>query len=164
MIDTNTNPASDGAEGQDDPFAGLESQATALEGAAQIERDEREEKQAASTVATLSTELLAALTMARDMAEPTMTWWPEFHSTWSDAALAKIAGSAAVVMQMHGWDMGTAWVKLGPYIALIGAVGMPSFVTWQAVKERQAQLAYERRQQPARPAVMPAAETVQAAP
>lgn len=164
MTDTNIDPATGEGEGQDDPFAGLESQATALEGAAQTATDERVQEQAASTIAATADELVEALKLVRAMGAAPMAWWDQYHIVWSDKALDGIAQAAAAVMQRHGWTMSDAWAKLGPYIALIAATAPPSLVTWQAVKNRQAQLAHQQRQQPARTAVVPTAETVQAAP
>lgn len=164
MTDTHTDPATDDGEGQGDPFAGLEDQAAALEGAGQTEAAARAASAAADTIAATASELVEALKLVRAMGAPTMAWWPQFYEVWSDKALDSIAQAAAAVMQRHGWTMAEAWAKLGPYIALVAATVPPSLVTWQAVKQRQAQLAHQQRQQPARPAVVPTADTVQAAP
>jgi hypothetical protein len=160
MTDTHTDVPGDGA----DPFAGLESQATALEGAAEADRSEREQSQAAETIASTAGELAEALKLVRSLGAPMMAWWEKYEATWSDAAIDAIAQAGAAVMQKHGWTMGQAWAHLGPYIALLAATAPPALVTWQAVKQRQAQLAYEARQQQGRPHIAPVAETVQAAP
>lgn len=159
MTDTHTEVADNG----DDAFAGLESQATALEGAAQIATDERVQEQAASTIAATAAELVEALKLVRAMGAAPMAWWDQFYVVWSDRALDGIAQAAAAVMQRHGWTMSDAWAKLGPYIALIAATAPPSLVTWQAIKQHQAQQAQQQRQQPARPAVVSTAEVMQGA-
>ncbi|MDN3923339.1 hypothetical protein, partial [Roseateles violae] len=46
--------------------------------------------------------------------------------------------AGAAVMHKHGWTMGELMSSWGPYIALVGAVVPPSLVTYQAIKQRQA--------------------------
>lgn len=82
-------------------------------------------------------ELEGALTMARLMVEPMFAWWPEFKATWGDATIKAIADSGGAIMDRHGWSVGAVLGQWGPYIALIAAVGPPSFVTFQAIKARE---------------------------
>jgi hypothetical protein len=157
MTQDTTDTTDDGPEGQGDPFAGMEAQATALEGAGQAQASAQAQAAAADTIKATADELADALKIVRSMGAPMMAWWPQFDTVWSDAALDGIATAGAAVMHKHGWTMSEAWSKLGPYIALVAATVPPSLVTWQAVKQRQAQLAYEQRRQHVG-AVMPASQ------
>lgn len=138
----------------DDGLGDLAEQAQAFEGAGQTEAAARAASAAADTVAATAAELCEALKVVRAMGAAPMAWWDQYMVVWSDKAMEAIAEAAAVVMQRHGWTMADAWSKLGPYIALIAATVPPSLVTWQAVKQRQAQIAAAQRR-PA-PAVVPA--------
>ncbi len=83
-------------------------------------------------------ELLAALQMARALAagqvEPLMA---DFAVVWSDSQLRQIAEAGAEVMNIHGWSVGELMGRWGPYIRLAVAVGVPGWVTWQAIKQAQ---------------------------
>lgn len=82
-------------------------------------------------------ELLGVLTMARLMVAPMFAWWQEFGGVWNDATIKAIADGGGAVMDRHGWSVGEVLGQWGPYIALIGAVAPPSFVTYQAIKARE---------------------------
>lgn len=155
MTDTTTTPAPDTAPSESEPlgadFEALSHEAAALEGAGQAAADKAAEARATTEAASIADDLLGALQMVRTMAAPLVTWWPDYQATWSDATLRATAEAGAVIMQRHGWTMGQAWDKLGPYIALIAAVVPPSLVTWQAVQARRAALAAAAR----RPAPLP---------
>ncbi len=121
----------------------LEAQAQALEGAAAPTANVPQV--AASDPAA---ELFSALQLVRMMAAPMMRWWADYLTVWSDDALRGIAQAGAQVMERHGWTMGEAWNRFGPYVALIGAALPPSLLTWQAIKLRQLEVAaHERAQQ-----------------
>jgi hypothetical protein len=146
--------------GSDTSLDGLLSEATMLEGAGQVKSDQAAQAAAVDTITATAAELNDALQLARALAAPTMSWWPQFGEVWSDKALSAIAMAGAQVMQRHGWTMAETWAKLGPYIALVGALAPPSLVTWQAVKQHQAQArALElQRQRQGGQAVMPASQ------
>lgn len=93
-------------------------------------------------------ELLGALQMARMMVAPMFTWWAEFGRVWGDDTLQGIAQGGALVMQRHGWTMGGVMGEFGPYIALAGATLPPSFVTYQAIKQRRDELERAARERP----------------
>lgn len=97
-------------------------------------------------------ELLGAFQMARMMVAPMFGWWPEFGQVWGDSTLQNMANGWAQVMQRHGWTAGGLMGEFGPYIAAAGATLPPSFVTYQAIKARRAELEsapHERPQQTA---------------
>lgn len=82
-------------------------------------------------------ELESALFLARQMVAPMFGWWPEFGRVWGDEAIKGIAVSGGAIMDRHGWSVGEMLGQFGPYIALLAAVGPPSFVTFQAIKARE---------------------------
>ena len=100
---------------------------------------------AAQAIGEARVQLRAALTMLKAIAATKFRWWPEFDQCWSDAQLDAIADAGAQVMQLHGLTMGDLMTRWGPYIALAGAVGMPSLATYAAIQERREQLAAQQR-------------------
>lgn len=94
-------------------------------------------------------ELKGVLTMARLMVAPMFAWWVEFKTVWSDDALEGIAQGGGAVMDRHGWSVGEALGQWGPYLALVGAVAPPAFVTYQAIKAREKEAARGRPEQAA---------------
>jgi hypothetical protein len=132
MTDTTDTTTEAGALPAD--FAGLAAQADMIEGAAAPPPAGEAEADPADT----AQELFEALAMLRDMAAPTVAWWREYRTVWSDRALRAIAESGAVVMQRHGLTLGEVWTHLGPYIALVAAALPPSLATWQAIRNRDA--------------------------
>jgi len=100
---------------------------------------------AAEQVGEARVQLRAALSMLKMIAATKFRWWSEFDACWSDAQLDAIADARAQVMQLHGLTMGEIMTRWGPYIALAGAVGMPSLATYAAIQERREQLAAQAR-------------------
>ena len=88
----------------------------------------------------MARELFALLKLPRAVAAKRFAWWPQFDTVWSDAQLQAIAGALAALCIANGWDLGELLSgKYGPWIGLAIAVGMPAFVTWDAIQgERQA--------------------------
>lgn len=130
-------------------LGGLLLQAEAIEGANQPpDPTQAQAAQSAAVVESTAAELQSALELVRMMAGPLMQWWPEFGTVWNDRTLAEISAGGAAVMERHGWTVGDAFSKFGPYIALAGATLPPALVTYQAIKVHQAE--QRRQQQPQR--------------
>ena len=123
----------------------LEREATALEteAAPKPAPGEHGTPEHAAEVMNTATELAGALTMARAMLSPVMAWWPHYSAAWSDATIKQISQAGAEVMDRHGWTMGEAWSKYGPYVALAGALLPPCVVTYQAVQHHRTQVRQE---------------------
>lgn len=88
---------------------------------------------------TAADELHSALVMARAMIGPAMSWWPDFGAVWSDQTMRGIANAGAMVMERHGLTVGQLLGQWGPYLALVGAVAPPSFVTYQVIQQRRSE-------------------------
>ncbi|MCV2361649.1 hypothetical protein LNV08_22010 [Paucibacter sp. TC2R-5] len=130
-------------------LGGLLLQAEAIEGAnAPPDPTQQQAAQVAAVVESTAAELQSALELVRMMAAPLMSWWPEFGTVWNDRTLQEISAGGAAVMERHGWTVGDAFSKFGPYIALAGATLPPALVTYQAIKLNSAE--QRRQQQPQR--------------
>lgn len=81
-------------------------------------------------------QLLAALRMARAAAADRFKWWPNFAEVWADGTLQEIADAGADVMRLQGWTVGEFMGKYGPYVRLALAVGVPGWVTMEALRTR----------------------------
>jgi hypothetical protein len=127
----------------------IAAEAEGLTSSATTQHQEQAAQREAAQQSQTEQELKAALEMVRMMAGPAFAWWPEFGECWSDKQLTAISAAGADVMQRHGWTMGEALSKYGPYLALAGATLPPSLATYQAIKARQEeaerQAARERR-------------------
>lgn len=139
----------------DDGLGDLADQAAAFETSGQAQAEQRQAQAAAQTIAATAVELREALGLGRALAMPAFTWWPAFTEVWSDDALGRIADAGAAVMERHGWTVGETLAKMGPYIALVGALAPPSFVTYQAVKAHKAQAVEAQRRPPVAPPMPP---------
>lgn len=151
-----TDTQHDNPDGDADGMAALdalEAEALAIEGAGQQKQAEAQAQQEQSQIESAAAELLSCLEMVRLMAAPALEWWQAYEKVWSDAQLERISVAGASVMVRHGWTMGELMTQWGPYIALVGAVLPPSLVTYQAIKQKQADEKREKggAPQPARP-------------
>lgn len=90
---------------------------------------------AAEVVNSNRAELLAGLTMARDLVLPLLAQvLPEpkvqaLGNVWSDQVLDGVAAAGAEVLEMHGVQVGSVLGTYGPYIALAVAVAPPMVLT-----------------------------------
>ena len=75
------------------------------------------------------------------LAAKRFAWWPEFGVVWSDDQLRAIAQAFADLCVHMGWDIDEAMGRFGPWLAIVVTVGVPSFVTWDAVQDRRAEIA-----------------------
>lgn len=95
---------------------------------------------------TMAADLFALLKMPRNLVAKRFAWWPEFGVVWSDDQLRAIAQAFADLCVHMGWDIDEAMGKFGPWVAIVVTVGVPSYVTWDAVQDRRAQLAHQAAQ------------------
>lgn len=138
-----------------DPLDALQAQAHAIEGTADPAAPAALQPTDPGADAA---ELLAALKLARSLARAPLKWWQDFPHVWGDDTLQAIAAAGAEVMALHGWTAGQLLGKWGPYLSLCMAVGAPSWVTWEAIKDRRE---WERRQRARPPAPSPAPAPMQ---
>ena len=91
--------------------------------------------------ASMAADLYGLLKMPRNLAAKRFAWWPEFGVVWSDDQLRAIAQAFADLCVHMGWDIDEAMGRFGPWLAIVVTVGVPSFVTWDAVQDRRAEIA-----------------------
>lgn len=102
----------------------------------------------------MSGEIFALLKLPRNLAQKRFAWWPEFGLVWSDEQLQTIAAAFANLCNEMGWQVDD--LTANPWVIMAAALGVPCFVTWDAVQDRRAQLAADqarqRQQTPSAPA------------
>ncbi len=97
---------------------------------------QRQEQEAGQAVDSNAGQLLAAATMIRAMWLPLLpkSKGEALAYVWRDEVLAGAAQAGAQVLVLHGIDMGEVVGRLGPYVALIAALGPPVLSTVQIMK------------------------------
>jgi hypothetical protein len=85
--------------------------------------------------ASAEAELLGALQLVRGMVFPLLAAsiderrMSALASVWNDTVLAQSSAAGAQVMALHGWTLGGAFSRYGPYIALGAALAPPVLAT-----------------------------------
>jgi hypothetical protein len=127
-MDDNEQPQADGLES-------LALEADLLDAAPVSEASAAAEAQATQAAANTTMELFGLLTMVRGMVFPmlrTVTLDEKMDAlgkVWSDSVLGDAATAGADVMALHGWTIGGAFSRYGPYIALGAALAPPVLAT-----------------------------------
>lgn len=90
---------------------------------------------AQEATATAEVELLGALQLVRGMVFPLLAATIDerrmgaLAGVWNDTVLAQSSAAGAQIMALHGWTLGGAFSKYGPYIALGAALAPPVLAT-----------------------------------
>lgn len=121
----------------------LEAQAGALEGSAGSGMPGQAPAPAANS--TNAAEVRAAFDGLYVLAAPAFRDWPEYSIAWGEETRAKGSEAIGAILDMHGWSMPEILGKWAPYIAVVGALAMPTIATLQHLKERKARQLAEQR-------------------
>lgn len=133
--------APDAPAGGVDSIEAILSEVKASEQLPQQQQQEQQQQEQQQQAATTAQELLSIAKMVRGMALPLA---PEakrarIAQAWTDEVLKNASEAWANVMAMHGWTVGEALGKYGPYMALAASLAPPVLVTVQIIKEPETQ-------------------------
>lgn len=148
-------PASDQAGADSAGFADLVGQAEMLDGSAPGAPGTSIQTAAPDPVEKMAHEIFALLKLPRNLAQKRFAWWPEFGLVWSDDQLQTIAAAFANLCNEMGWQIDD--LTANPWVIIAAALGVPCFVTWDAVQDRRAQLAADQARQRQQTSNAPAA-------
>ena len=140
MVMKQTPPAGDGGDtggAVPESLADLAGEAAALDMAPAVAAQAAQAGHAEQVMQSDASELLGALLAVRAMAFPmlSMTLDAErmgmLEQCWNDGVLGQSAEAGARVMALHGWTMGGAFDRYGPYVMLVAALAPPVMLTKQ---------------------------------